>query len=44
MLQTICAGFLGLVWTVGAKQPAYLDTSLPAERQAVSCISSPRRS
>jgi beta-glucosidase len=38
MLQTICAGFLAVVWTAGAQQPAYLDTSLPAQRRAADLV------
>jgi hypothetical protein len=34
MLKTICAGLWAVVWTASAQQPAYLDTSLPAERRA----------
>jgi beta-glucosidase len=38
MRRTICAGFLAVVWTAGAQQPAYLDTSLPAQRRAADLV------
>src|ERR1019366_7130003 len=38
ILQTICAGMFAAVWTASAQQPAYLDTSLLAERRAADLV------
>src|ERR1019366_4774035 len=38
ILQTICAGMFAAVWTASAQQPAYLDTSLLAERRPADLV------